>query len=495
LYFVSSELYGACGEPTKMARTVILGEDQQIVTVILHLLSYFIRCSEVFEQPVEQSPKNLTSYLKSLETELETCDLGKEVNLKINSKCDTINENSEELHAELEFENREISRCSEKISEYSKNFQALSITENVDSCGEDSGICSAEFDSSAEIPRNDSKNYINGFSECSHGSQNSENSSRSSTMCTKDSENVPQDVNICSKDSGNLIADSKRCPQDFDNLVQKDLIISDDKSISKKCEKCVEDCQNCIENSGDKIQQKPQSSCTEDKICGECNKILDKTSADIINTELCNCNGVFSGNSKEHKLWKSFLKSSCCIRNSRSLDRRCLSTSSMDSTTKPVRRCSSEKGSEISKNSKLCVQNNGEILSLDRQSIVDMFLSSYPLCPVCKGQLNFVDQDFARDSKNLESVCLCQDCDKVKSCSCQVIETGLGENERCASSVTVNSDDYSSGISSFEGERYSLSSLSVDSGLNEQCLQSSENLVGECDVESEAFPLDLPEAQ
>ena len=520
-----------------MARTVIIGEDQHIVTIILHILSYFIRCSEVFEQPVEQSPKNLASYLESLETQLEPHDLGKDVNTQVKSKCDTISEKSEECStgepvrstkeykltkcseilsqnsksymrdAVIVSENLETDcnnglENSEKNSELSKNSQTMSTAaENVDSCGEDSGICSIDFDSSVEILRNDAKNCLNGFEECSEGrnisenwSQNCENFSRNSTICKKDSEN-------CSQDSENLpencVKNSTRSERDVTGS-------NDDKCISKKCEKCIKNCKNCIENSRDKIRQKSDSSnYTEDKLCEGCDKIAHRTSSSVIlevNTELCNCNGVFSGNSKEHKLWKSFLKSSCCNRNSRSLNRQCLSTNSDDSTTKPPRRCSSEKSSDFYKGSKLCVQNDGEILSLDRQSILDMFLSSYPLCPVCKGQLNFMDQDFAKDSKILgseTSVCLCQDCDKVKSCSCQVVETDLGENRRCASSMTVNSDSYSSGISlqSFEGERYSLSSLSVDSGLNEHCLQSSENLVGECTSEDQACTLELPEAQ
>ena len=509
---------------------MIIGKDQQIVTVILHLLSYFIRCSEVFEQSVEQSPKNLTSYLNSLETQSEACDLDKEINTQVNSKCDTISEefptefarptkdfklkkcsnvssqNSKKnlentrvafknakVVSNIEFENCEISQSSEKISELSKNCQMLTTTETVDSCGEDSGVCSAEFDSSVEIPKNYCKICINGFLECSKGPQNCENSSQNcencsqnSAMCTKISENCSQDVDIYLKDSRTLVTDSKRCPQDSENCVQNSTIFeSDVGSGSSNHNKCI----------SKKIEKKLESNCTEDEIC-ECDKILEKTSTGVMNTEICSCNGLFSGNSKEHKLWKSFLKSSCCNRNSRSLDRRSFSTDSMDqNSTKPVRRCSSEKSSELSRSSKLCIQNNGEILSLDRQSILNMFRSSYPLCPICKGQLNFVDQDFAKDSKNLENVCLCQDCDKVKSCSCQVIETGLGENARCASSTTVNSDEYSSGISSFEGERCSLSSLSVDSGLNEHCLQSSENLVGECGAEDQAFTLELPEAQ
>ena len=543
-----SELYGACGEPAKLARTVIIGKDQQLVTIILHLLSYFIRCSEVFEQSVEKSPENLTSYLDTLEAQSETCDLDKEINTQVKSKCDTISEEfptesarptkdsklkkcsdtlSQNSKKNLEntwvsfknpkavsnneFKNCEISQSSEKISAFSKNFQMLTTAENVDSCGEDSGVCSAEFDSSIEIPRNCCKNCINGFSEYSKEPHNSENSSQNcedcsqnSTMCTMISENCSQDADICLKDSRTLVTDSERCSQDSEKCVQNSTICGSDlgaginhnKCISKKCEKLFENCQNCIENAGNKIEQKLESNCTEDKICEKCDKILDKASTDVMNTELCSCTGVFSANTKEHKLWKSFLKSSCCNSNSRSLDRHSFSTDFMDKNcTKPVRRCSSEKGSELFTRSKLCVQNNGEILSLDRQSILNMFLSSYPLCPVCKGQLNFVDQDFAKDSKNLESVYLCQECDKVKSCSCRVLEADSGENARCASSITVNSDEYSSGFSSFEGERCSLSSLSVDSGLNEHCLQSSENLVGECGAEDEAFTLELLEAQ
>ncbi|CAB4009037.1 folliculin-interacting 1 isoform X3, partial [Paramuricea clavata] len=559
-----SELYGACGAPAKMARTVIIGQDQQIVTIILHILSYFIRCSEVFEQPLEQSPKNLNSYLKSLETQLEA----DEIDTQVKSRCDTISENSDDLStgsvrsnkeskfgknsqvlsqnsksylrdAEMASENlvanstddfekcEVVSHCPEINLENSNCSETKLTVENVDSCGEDSGICSIDLDSSVEIPKNDVKNCVNcGFQECEkepknsvenseNCSQNSENCSQNSTICTTDAENFLQDSNNCVNDSINSTPDSGRCSQNSENCVQnstssgRDLetSIKDGKYISKKCEKCFENCQNCTENSREKIQQKSRSN-SKDKLCEECDNLTipvpNRTSCGVIlerNTELCNCNGVFNGHSKEHKLWKSFLRTSCCHKDSRNLTRRCLSANSVDenvnSRTKLTRRYSSEKGSDYDSGSKLCVQNDGKILSLDRQSILDMFLTSYPLCPVCKGQLNFVDQDFVKDPKILRSPssgCLCQDCEKVKSCACQVVDTDLDKNERCASSITVNSDDYSSGISlqSSEAERCSLSSLSVDSDLNEQCLLSSENLV---DNEDQAFTLELPEAQ
>lgn len=562
VFLLTSELYGACGAPAKMARTVIIGKDQQIVTIVLHILSYFIRCSEVFEQPLEQSPKNLNSYLKSLETQLEA----DEIDTQVKSRCDTISENSEDLStgsvrsnkeskldkysqvllqnsksylrdAEMasenlvanstdDFEKCEVEEdCPEKNLENSNCSETKLTVENFDSCGEDSGICSIDFDSSVEIPRNDVKNCVNcGFQECKKESKNSvensencshnsENCSQNSTICTTDSENCSQDFNNCVNDSINSTPDSENCVQNSTSSGRYlETSIQDGKYISKKCQKCFENCQNCTGNSREKIQQKSRSNSshehTEDKLCEECDNLTipvpHRTSCDVIleiNTELCNCNGVFNGHSKEHKLWKSFLRTSCCHKDSGSLARRCLSANYVDenvnSRTQLTRRYSSEKGSDYDNGSKLCVQNDGQILSLDRQSILDMFLTSYPLCPVCKGQLNFVDQDFVKDPKILgspSSSCLCQDCEKVKSCACQVVETDLDKNERCASSITVNSDDYSSGISlqSSEAERCSLSSLSVDSGLNEQCLLSSENLV---DNEDQAFMLELPEAQ
>ncbi|XP_074647410.1 folliculin-interacting protein 1-like isoform X2 [Tubulanus polymorphus] len=44
-----SDLYGAIGYPLKLARTVVVGKKQELVNKVLRILSYFIRCSEVFE--------------------------------------------------------------------------------------------------------------------------------------------------------------------------------------------------------------------------------------------------------------------------------------------------------------------------------------------------------------------------------------------------------------------------------------------------------------
>ena len=45
----SRDLYGAVGFPLKVARTIVVGKDSTLVDQVLNILSYFIRCSEVFE--------------------------------------------------------------------------------------------------------------------------------------------------------------------------------------------------------------------------------------------------------------------------------------------------------------------------------------------------------------------------------------------------------------------------------------------------------------
>ena len=43
------DLYGAIGFPLRVARTVVVGKDSKLVAQVLDVLSYFIRCTEVFE--------------------------------------------------------------------------------------------------------------------------------------------------------------------------------------------------------------------------------------------------------------------------------------------------------------------------------------------------------------------------------------------------------------------------------------------------------------
>ncbi|XP_028406001.1 folliculin-interacting protein 2-like [Dendronephthya gigantea] len=519
-----SELYGACGNPTKMARTVILGQDQQIVTVVLHILSYFIRCSEVFEQPLEQSPSHLTGYLDSLECQSRANELEREDETQVRPKCDTIVENSEEVITEPKRSSQEeilnkysalisqsstsylqvpseklpmnsnngigcseVSDCPEENVEISENSQTKLPTEIVDSCGEDSGICSTDFDSSMEVPKNDTNS-----GNCVRISRNFSNGD------LKDSDN-------CFNDSINCRTKSEQSSKNL--LCNGEIPVQDCRNLSGDLKKCLENCRDCTDDSRRTNEEKGSVNsltCSDERLCEECENVdlRSELSGDIsqeINEHLCHCNGVCRGNTKEHKMWTSFLRTSCCNRNARSLDRRCLSAKSFDETlntkSREARRYSSEKESHT-KGSKVCVQKDGKILSLDRQNVLNMFISSYPLCPLCKGQLNFAEHDF-KTLTSQSNGCLCQDCEKIKSCRCRVVETDFGENGRCSSSTTLNSEGYSSGISvqSFGAERGSLSSLSTDSGLNEHCLQSDESFTGNFGIEDQACMLELPEAR
>src|SRR4051812_5604141 len=44
------DLYGSIGTPSIMSRTIIVGTDVNTVRRILFVLSYFIRCNEVYER-------------------------------------------------------------------------------------------------------------------------------------------------------------------------------------------------------------------------------------------------------------------------------------------------------------------------------------------------------------------------------------------------------------------------------------------------------------
>ena len=47
--FDCSDLYGSVGPITRISRTIVVGKNASVVRNILYLLSYFIRCSEIYE--------------------------------------------------------------------------------------------------------------------------------------------------------------------------------------------------------------------------------------------------------------------------------------------------------------------------------------------------------------------------------------------------------------------------------------------------------------
>ncbi|KAI9365325.1 folliculin-interacting protein middle domain-containing protein [Pilaira anomala] len=55
-----SDLYGFIGTPSRITRTIVVGLRPSLVRRILYILTYFIRCNEVFEN-TESRTKNLTS--------------------------------------------------------------------------------------------------------------------------------------------------------------------------------------------------------------------------------------------------------------------------------------------------------------------------------------------------------------------------------------------------------------------------------------------------
>src|SRR4051812_6451906 len=58
LYVVTffRDLYGCIGTPSIMSRTIIVGKDVNTVRRILFVLSYFIRCNEVYERMEHMIP-------------------------------------------------------------------------------------------------------------------------------------------------------------------------------------------------------------------------------------------------------------------------------------------------------------------------------------------------------------------------------------------------------------------------------------------------------
>ena len=51
-----TDLYGSIGNPATMGKTVVVGQNQALVNSILYILTYFIRCSEVFENVERLDP-------------------------------------------------------------------------------------------------------------------------------------------------------------------------------------------------------------------------------------------------------------------------------------------------------------------------------------------------------------------------------------------------------------------------------------------------------
>ena len=57
-----SDLYGAIGYPLRVAKTIVVGKDSKLVEQVLNIISYFIRCTEVFEhvQKIDDGSKDGT---------------------------------------------------------------------------------------------------------------------------------------------------------------------------------------------------------------------------------------------------------------------------------------------------------------------------------------------------------------------------------------------------------------------------------------------------
>lgn len=362
MYRFSSDLYGGCGDPARIARTVVLGKDKNLVTILLHILTYFIRCSEVFQQPTEQMPNFSTE-------------------------------------------------------------------------------CSDPHSSSVFPP----------------------NLTTDSTRSK--SENFPPPVSEEKLDTEG---------GDYDDRFEETL-----------CKQC------------NKLSVTVKDEAVQDSL-------LERS------FEACNCGGgMFPGNTKENRLWKSFLRTSCCNEacqntnkdlkrsceessNCQTLDGSCLSRNTfprrtpvngLDSMAK-LRRHSSENKHKGINDAVLCIEKDGKTFSLDQRSILNMFMSSYPLCPICQGQVGDTWPKNVTTLNSSETAWLCELCDKLKNCSCQMLNSECNTDKICGSSTTICSG-YSSGISlqSLEVEEESLRSVSIDSGLNEEKDQ----------IGDEAYILELPE--
>lgn len=89
------DLYGAIGVPVCLARTVIVGRKQELVSTILFILSYFIRCSEILEN-VESFPDFADTTNNHSGSCSETSSLGPDDDLTLKSPVPDCKEESGE---------------------------------------------------------------------------------------------------------------------------------------------------------------------------------------------------------------------------------------------------------------------------------------------------------------------------------------------------------------------------------------------------------------
>ncbi|XP_046860467.1 folliculin-interacting protein 2-like isoform X2 [Xenia sp. Carnegie-2017] len=556
-----SELYGACGEPTKMTRTVIIGEDHDVVTIILHVLSYFIRCSEVFEKPLEQSPCGLSPYLESSEKASSSKDIEKD----IPAKCAEINEKSQEpiMERSLSSKEREGNQrnCTEPLSQNSKSFwrdaklacHKKCFGENVsdcgkpstnncnadyiDSCGEDSGICSTDLESSVELVKTEVRQgnvagqRHSDLENCdantnAQKSENFNDEANPGISEKSEKENSHSNgINISKvlKDEKDFLPNMKNSVSNFVNRNSSSFDLEMSHVVDcESWEKCLKNCHDCLKHKATEENEEDLTltvshNHSDEKLRKDtvnesnCQSSIDNITCET-NANICACNDVMHWDNKEHdvmhrdnkehELWNNFLKTSFYNKNTRSLNGRYfsrkMSEEDIGSGCNLYRACSSKKTSDYVRASrKLYVDNDGTIVSMDQQKITDLFFNTYPFCPLCNGQLNSLH--FIKETKVLADntkACLCKNCGKIKSCSCKVIDNVLSKNERCASTTTINSDGYFSGsIHSYEVEKGSMSSVSIDSGLNEQCSHTMDNVNEECLNEPDAFMLSLPDTR
>ena len=62
---VFSDLYGFVGTPSRITRTIVIGLRPSLVRRILYILSYFIRCNEVYENIESRTKSMLTTSASS----------------------------------------------------------------------------------------------------------------------------------------------------------------------------------------------------------------------------------------------------------------------------------------------------------------------------------------------------------------------------------------------------------------------------------------------
>lgn len=183
LWVQLSDLYGALGYPPKISKTVVTGKKSDIIYQFLHVLSYFIRCSDICEQQFAKADKEYYEQSKCS----EKCSCGSCANKEISNTKSVI-----------------------RIRNSSSKFCSSPVNR----------VCASENNLSSSCLHKDICSCTSCRNSCTPCSVTNNSCSRSPLYCasSRTCATVCSDKEIVDKNVGNVLSDNSSCHPFLNNL-------------------------------------------------------------------------------------------------------------------------------------------------------------------------------------------------------------------------------------------------------------------------------------